>query len=490
MKWKPPPTAFNPEIRLHPTQWALCFSTAVVRVIYGPTGVGKSYGAVAAIIEHARRNKAQHGVNHLRGFVIRDTLENIRRSPLPTFLEVLGPLCETRREDRELVIKTDPPIFIDNLGMDEPRDFQKLQGATIYTFGWLEEPAPIADSERATVGIPEEVFNQALIRACRGPGTPLLMVSMNPADDEHWTYHRFIAPALEQQDPTQPWPFDPAAPLVTAAVFRVQADENIFAREVAQQAVRAAYREGTPEYERYVKGEFAQIYHGDKVTPSFNPALHIAEAPLQPREGAIGVRGWDSWGNPRCVISQQLESGQLRTYDIVIDHSDIESLVKKVKTFLQTPKWKRVSIPFWRDCGDWSMQIHDQSRRYESAKKIIEEEFGTTFEPAPQKFQNTQRLVNEALRRNLATGEPMILICPSCKRLTTALRGKWHYPTNRAGVRTSALPVKDEASHVADAWAAAVCVCLGVERRSPLNVSYLRKIQAHLRKRAQGYSST
>ena len=480
------PRATSKAIRfsLSATQVLYALSQAMITIIYGPMGSGKSYATCAALCAHARRNKEERGITEVRGCVVRDTLPNIKRSPVPTLQKAFGPLIRFRDEFREATIMTDPIIHLECFGIADLGDLSKLQGSE-YAFIWIVEPAPIADTERYSGGMPQEVLDNAIARCARQEDSvPRVFIDMNPADEEHWTFKRLIEPPdgmIEIPDL-----LEGETSLISKMTYRLPLDENVHLSQIARQAVRVAYMHDPSSYARFVKGEFAPIYHGKKVAEAFNRDWHVAKEVLRPLRGFTGIRMWDSWGEPRCVIGQQLPDGQLRVYEVVVDHTDIEAIIPKVKTVLNGPRFKDARIQEWRDIGDFTMQQHDQSSRFARTSTKVEEAFGTTFEPGPNRFDSIKSAVGEALRKLTSHGDPCVLICPTQKGLIAALSGRWHYKTDASGNVMKRIPEKNASSHVADAFANGVSV-LQPWQPAARNTDTLKKLQAKQRRRANSY---
>lgn len=463
---------------LTPTQKAFAKSEAVVNVIYSNTGEGKTFACVAALIEHVKRC----GVP-IRVAIVRDTLENLKSSVVISIQDFFqNDPSAYRFSDgyKKLTIFTKPhKITADLFGIDDLGSLGKLQGPE-YALIWLNEPAPIADADRVSAGLSEDVFKAALVRCARQKGTRArLQVDMNPADQDHWTYRRFIE---EEQ-------IDPDNPLITKAVFRVPYGENIHANEVSRQAVRAAYKGDDANYARYVLGQFAKVYKGPAVTPSYNEERHLAKGNIIPSPGLVSFAFFDSWSNPSCVLGQITQYNRLIFIDTVtLEGSDIETLLEtQVIPLLESPRWKG-KAKGWRVGGDRTMLVMDQSNKLESAARKVSKYFGCYFDPGPQHWSMIQNHINRALTQSDNRGEPMILISADNKVLHKGLNGGWHYHINNQGKRTSNIPVKDELSHPCDAWANAVCVLL------PSKLSGIKK-HSHkaqfdkIRRRAQSYAT-
>lgn len=469
-------------------------STKVITVLIAPLGEGKTFGCIGAIIAHAQRC----GVP-IRCAIIRDTLENIKLSIVPSiqeFFQIADPENPTkhyrfRNEYKELTIFANPRIEVDLFGIDDPASLGKLQGSSAYSLIWLNEPAPIAD--KANAGLSEEVYRIAVIRAVRRSGTPgRLLVDMNPADEEHWSHRCFI----EEPD------FDPEFPLIEKQVWHVPYGENIHLGEDSRQAAKKMYANDEPGYARYVLGQFAPIYRGEKVTPQYKRERHMLldpwgrPIPIVPTRGLESFAFFDSWHNPACVLGQVTPTGRLVFIDTLrLQNSDIRTLTDTlVIPRLSSPRWKGMAFS-WRIGGDFSMNQPDQSNRNERAAKYVEETLriflrlpGLRFEPGPSKWEIIKGHINYALRNGDYRGDSLILVSGDNLVLDKGLRGAWHYKTDNSGnVLRNAKPVKDVHSHPCDGWANAVSVLLP-SANIRKNRGHYRKISDRLKKRAQSYA--
>ncbi len=497
MSWYTPPTeATRAEtvrqvpIKPTPSQYKYIVSDATIVAIVGSMGEGKTWSSIMALIYHAYRCQVP-----IRAAIIRDTYENVKGSVVPAFQEFFqtaGMEHQVKWSDqyRHLDIGTDPPIRVDLFGIDDLAALTRLQGPE-YALVWLEEPCPYTDSYKANAGLSEDVFNAALVRCARQQGTKArLQLSFNPPDEDHWVFRRILAAPDGM--------VAPQTPLITKAVITIPYRENIYLKEEARQATIAAYKDDLVAYTRFVKGEPATKYSGKPVTGRvFNPALHVSPIPLAPVEGLMGFVGWDSWGNPAAVLGQQWPDGRLWILDECVDGEDVRDLLhNQVNPLVQSPRWKDKSFG-WRQIGDRTMRQPDQSNMSESAADAVEQEFDpgmgaiVPFEPGPQTWQHMKLGIMHSLQWNVR-GQPAILIDPTrCKRLIAGLKGRWHYPINKAGIVTQTMPLKDDASHVCDAWANVTTVLM--PWTAQMASTYLKKRHFPERRRfrqlAQSYNT-
>lgn len=473
------------EYRFSPTVLDFIHSEKAITILIAPLGEGKTYGCIGAMIAHQQRCGQP-----IRCAIVRDTLENIKLSIVPSiqeFFEKYPSLYRFKNEFKELTIFDGPNrIDVDLFGIDDPASLGKLQGSSAYSLIWLNEPAPIAD--KANAGLSEEVYNVAVIRALRRKGTPgRLLVDMNPADEEHWTYRRFI----EEAD------IDPRFPLVQKQVWHVPYGENKELGQDARQAAMKMYENDASAYERYVLGKFAAIYRGEKVTPQYKQERHLCPSVLIPAKGLESFAFFDSWHTPACVLGQKTTTGRLIFIDTLrLENSDIRTLINTlVIPLIVSPKWKG-KPSWWRIGGDFTMLQHDQSNRNESAAKVVEKSFrdflripNLFFEPGPSKWETMKRHIASALQGSDYRGEPLVLLSHDNKLLDKGLRGAWHFKTDNSGnIHKSVKPEKDIHSHACDAWGNAVSVMLPTAM-ARANLQAYRQAAAKSRSRAETYAA-
>jgi hypothetical protein len=464
----------NLDIELGPTQTSFVYSTAMINILISNTGEGKTWACILAVLEHASRCGRP-----IRCAFVRDTHENIKNSMARSIIEFFEcyPKAYKFTDDyKRLVIYHKPRIQVDLFGIDDLASLSKLQGPE-YALIWLEEPAPISGKLVTNAGLSEEVYNAAMVRATRQKGTiPRLQVSMNPAEQDHWTYRRFI----EEAD------FDPEYPLITKAVFRIQPGENRFASQESRQAVAKAYSADKSSFTRFVRGEFAPVYKGKKVAWGYNPIIHRSPEGIVPAHGLDGFMAFDGWHNPVCHMGQITSIGRMVWIDTLrLEGSDIGTLIKsKVLPMLNHPRWKD-KCRSWRYVGDISMMDPDGSSKVKSQARVIEDTLGGNFEGGPKRWERIYSGMAQCWNFNIQ-GLPSIVINRDNRVLHRCLDGGWHFPTDPSGNIKNKLPEKDDMSHVGDAFANGVCVLLPVFEPKR-DMAALRRAAARSKARASSY---
>lgn len=444
---------------LTPTQTKFVQSRANIVQLVGPMGEGKTFTGIVGMVHHASRC----GIP-LQAAWIRDTLENIKTSTVQSVTEVLGDWAIFKDNYKKLRIRTNPPVDVDLFGIDDPASISKLQGP-LYGCITLEEPAPI--HERANAGLPKEVFLMAIARAGRQKGSfPRLQVIHNPGDDTHWTSDLIDDPHeyMVAEDGT----------IIYKDTFFIPKGENTHLTAIQRAMNQAAFKDDKGKWARYVEGAVATVMEGKKVTPPYNPTIHLSQKILPVYPELQGIRAWDGYGHPCCGIAQYNPYGQLVVHDVLYAEGvGVEELIEEqLLPLLATPKYKGKILDDWRDIGDPSMATADQSSRKRSASKVIRDMLKTRFEPGPTRWPNRIDPTNFHLKRLIGDGRPAIVLSASAKILHRALKGGWHYKVDNSGNIMGTTPVKNEHSHPGDMFLYLISVLM------PYDAARLRKRKA------------
>lgn len=425
---------------LSPTQSDFVHCDHEVVFLKGPKGEGKTYAGIVAAIQHSDRCGCD-----IRAALIRDTHKNIEMSTANDIREILGPRVSFHKDNTEAVFLFKNKVNMALLGIDDPAAFSKLQAFQCCLI-WLEEPAPIVD--RANAGVAEKVFELAIAAASRQKGTRMrVQVTMNPSDTRHWTAKVSGGPEILAEF---------GGVKIRKSVFHIPKGENQHLNTHTRAANMAAFAHDPTMRLRYIEGVDAPDIRGKAVATGYNPKIHLSEKELDVVEGGLGIRMWDGWHHPCCVIGQWLPPGRLWIHQVIymemVGIKELIELPNGVISAVKSPKF-RDRIKDWRDIGDPSMRTPDQSTRDESAARIIEKLLNTRFEPGPVALEYRLRPMNSALLNALGVDRnPKIQISKSAEFLHVALSGGWHFKTDNSGNIIGNQPEKDEYSHVGDAF--------------------------------------
>jgi hypothetical protein len=396
-------------------------STATIAALIGPQGEGKTFGGFWGMVQHSRRFSGK-----MRGAVIRDTFENIKNTTIPSIRDASQNEALFSAGGKKMNFMN---VEVDLFGIDDLASLSKLQGAE-YTFVWLEEPAPIA--EKANAGLREEVFDISLSRISRQrDSVPRMQITMNPADEDHWTYHKLI------EDPHND-------KYIKTEIVQIPYGENWVLRKEQRELVKMAYKHRPDLYARYVEGKFSFVAIGESVTPEYDEKKHRAKKRLDPMEKVSVFRLWDGGLNPTCVFLQITPSGKLHFLDTVRgENMGVKQLIQtRIKPLLER---RYYYVDEWRDIGDPSMANREQSDSSQSAAEIIHQELDAVFEKGESNWENRREALREMFTRDMA------LLSPHEGVLHRAFRGGWHYHKDPSGRVLKDKPVKDIHSHPGDA---------------------------------------
>lgn len=448
-------------IPLSATQEAFVKSDAPIVAIIGPEGEGKTYSGLAAAMYHAdKRMKGQP----LFGAVIRDTFENIKTKTRDSIDKAIRKISEVnhdpdfiyawRWKDGGKLLLGPHGIRLDLFGANDPGDRTRLQGSDKWGFIWIEEPAPMFAHNNS--GIPQYIFDDAISRAARGGPAMRVQLTMNPADEDHWTVD-----VLEKNPIQRP----PETPDIWTKVFHIPYGENPARTDQMRQATKAAYRNDPGLFARLVKGEYAFVQVGESVTPEYNPSLHYqphVDVPILPR--VRGFRSWDGGHDPTCLIGQITPSGRLYFIDgLTLHGAGMKQLIET--QVLPTINLYYSQVTEWLDTGDPTLETGDQGDSEQSPKRIIEKAFNTNFLPASH-WPAVKEPMKAALN-TLIDGKPYVTIGRRCEILHKALRGGWHYQKLASGDVIRDKPVKDRHSHPGDCFGAICLKMLGKQPEKP-----------------------
>lgn len=443
------------KIPLFPTQLKFVSSDAPIVFLIAPQGEGKTFSGFMAVLYHQKRIGGM-----VRGAIIRDTFQNIKTMTIPSIQDAIE-FCG-KSEDPNSFQKVfewsdggrklkGPGIDIDLFGIDDLGSLTKLQGGE-YSVIWLEEPAPMW--ERANAGLSREVFTAALSRVARQRGAkPRLQITMNPADEEHWTYDLAIKNPIMRP---------PEMPDIWTEVFRIPYGENQFLTDIQRQTAKAAFKNDPALWRRYIGGEFAFAIFGEAVTPEYNEDMHRAKEILAPWDTAKGLRFWDAGFNPTCVIGQiHPVSGRLIIYDTLVgENIGMLQLIRGEAKPLISMKYRKITN--WIDTGDPALLTRDQSNTEMSPAQVINAELNATYFPGATDWETRKQAIKYVL-----TSMPMLLLSKNEEKLHQALRGGWHYAKTNSGEILKDAPLKNIWSHPADALSQGLPVILGSAIRKP-----------------------
>jgi len=342
------------------------------------------------------------------------------------------------------------------MGMDNPKDINKLQGFGIGAL-WIEEPAPAAD---ISGGVAPEVLGVGATSLRQQGVDHWIQITMNPPDEDHWT--------MEVMEKLKQLSKELKIGEVKAEFFRIPKGENPYIsweKRERDKAMLFAIGRGDL-VSRLVEGKVGQIILGEQLTPEYNDDWHTAKKPLPIIRGLEIVRMWDGGLNPTCVWSQATSLGYWHILGAVRGENvgleqliNIEVLPWESEYLIDREDWQ------FRDIVDPAMFTREQSNSQRSAVNTMIELLNASPEAGAVEWRERRDSLKAVLSRNIR-GKPLFVVDPDCKIVRRALRGGAHYPKDALGRITPTLEAYKRASglhsHPTD------CVMLGAAKLFPL----------------------
>lgn len=461
-------------LKLSATQFDFCEDDSRIVWLEGPAGEGKTYSGIAGALRHRQRMVEYYErlapgrpVRPMAMAIIRDTHVNLKTNTLKSIQRAF-PGMFAFRDDAKKMFQVgcdiadlnawyekphdDPPSWIDCslFGMDDLKSLDRIQGGE-YDIIWIEEPAPILSN--GNNGIRREVYLICAqrTRGTRNPDDPTdtgvpkrLQITMNPADEEHWTSQEQDNPIIEQM-----------------SVYRIKPGENRFLSDLDRQMTAKIFEGRSDLHARFVEGKRAKVYDGVAVTPEFNESLHVAKDWILPDPNMEVMRMWDGGLNPSCVLGQITPSGRLMFLDSMVGQNmGMEQLIEtKLKYVLGRPRYQRIKR--WRDIGDPSLKTPEAANSDYSAAGVIEQKLRTSYEPGVMSWQLRRESLKYILTQ-MPSGVPMVQVSPRTTEgekinwIKNGFAGGYCYKVTPDGRVITDVPLKNMFSHPCDAVSHAV----------------------------------
>jgi len=439
--------------KAEPTASRFHRSNAVVRVLRGPIGTGKSVTCCMEIIRRGKEQAAWEGVRRTRWAAIRNTYPELTSTTIKTWDDwapgavtvFSSPISSTF--SRDLPDGTRMEIEVLFMSLDRPADVKKLKSLDL-TGIWLNEGSEL----------PKAALDMATGRVSRFPSKAQggstwsgVILDTNSPDDDHYLY------ALEM-NPPEGWEFF-AQPGALIKMPDGSYAPNPAAENVHNHTLGYDYwmRQVPGKDEQWIKvfilGQYGSVHDGKPVYNEWNSSLHSKE--IYPQQGVKLKIGIDFGLTPSAVLTQNDARGRLLVLDEICgeDMGFRQFLEDALIPYLMTNYAQH-----WAKKDDMIELIADPAgeQRAQSDEKSCFQEArakGLKIKAAKSNAWLPRRGAVAWFLSKLSAGQPMFLIDPTCSTLIKGFNGGYKY--RRIQVtgeeRYTEEPSKNKYSHPHDA---------------------------------------
>jgi hypothetical protein len=268
-------------------------SAAMLRLILGPVGSGKSTGCVMDMLEKGLpQAPMKDGWRRTRWLVGRNTYRELLDTTIKTWLYWLGPLGKLNENKMEWICRIPSmKLEIEVLfrALDRPDDVKKLLSLEL-TGAWINEarewPLTLIDALEDRVGR----FPPKQDGGCTWRG---IIMDSNPPDEDHWIYRLYEENRVQDKFPKKFAYFRQPGGVIEVAPNEFVPNpnaENLENLETDYYATRMAGK--NPDYVRvYYGAQYGFVREGKPVMPEYTDAVHCAQQIIPPVPAAPSAPG-------------------------------------------------------------------------------------------------------------------------------------------------------------------------------------------------------
>jgi len=475
------PIEISASIPLGPTQERFIMCEAREVCVEGSRREGKTYAGYSAMIAHALRQEPRKWP--IPWVICRDTATNIHRTTVPgaykweqqckqalciqigqqaTDGKLVGDMAQatmqsirsnpwvrlTKRSNTEVIwLRTGQiddqnrvawPVMAYLFGMDQLKDISRFQSMELGG-GWFEEPAPAAEDDIGG-GIQEIAWIVMLSSLNYEVDKPRAQITMNPPDEDHWTWRRFVADNDEPDNRVR---------------FHIPVGENKYLPQWYREHIDKSLKSRPDLHRRLVQGLPGFIQKGKPVATNFSEEIHVSKVPLSFSKFAKDMYLFYDFGHSPCAIGmQQTVTGHFNfLFCFVGENMGIQQFLDNIlRPYMST---RIPSVTMWH-IGDPQGEVGSETDIMDSPKQRILRTMGGYWRSGPQKWEPRREAVHNSLAA-IHMGRPLVQIDKdNCRPLIHALRGGWHYSEHNHEV-----PKKDFHSHSGDSYSYGMAILLG-----------------------------
>lgn len=189
----------------------------------------------------------------------------------------------------------------------------------------------------------------------------------------------------------------------------------------------------------------AMLVDGDAVWPNYREHVHKSETVLEAVAGHVVFVGLDFGRTPAAVFGQRVFGRWRILRELCAFGTSAKKFAPIVKGALAEWFPGYAYIMYGDPSGEDLAQSDDNSPFIMFASE------GLTVWPAPSNDPAVRIPAVEGLLDKSPEGVPSLAVSPRCVRLNSAMAGDYHYPRVKGTGREQSVPLKNAASHVAEA---------------------------------------
>lgn len=422
---------------------------------------GKSVGAVNELLKRAlsQQPNAQN-IRKSRWALVRQTYPELRSTTIKTFQDwIPDSICPIKLTDspingRLVLPLPDKTVVMAEflfIALDKPRDLGKLLSLEL-TGAFLNEAK---ECEKAVIDGLTSRVGRYPSRRDGGPTWSGVIMDTNAPDSSHWY-------AQLEREPPDKWKFYVQPPALLQQRDNTYAP-NPKAENVEHQPKGYDYwldsvaGKDTSWIRAYVLNQFAIVSAGRPVYGEyFSEAYHVSKNKLWPVKNAPVYVGFDFGLTPAAVFIQLIpDTGQLRILDAISAvRMGFKNFLVEAVLPLVAEKYHRNERYYVGDPSGVRSADTDERSCFDIGRQL-----GVNILPASTNtIEPRLEGVRQWLTRNVAKGQPALLVSPHCTELIEGFASGYQYARIQISgeARYRDKPDKNRFSHAHDALQYAV----------------------------------